>query len=277
MHDRSATRPMLRLALGIHEQLVAGRPPPEIALPHDAWDELCTIVNRLRLAQDRRWNVAASRLTVDVESIVRALSRRLLALLPTNECPPHNRAIASLGDVFADLRALHDEFSEVRIESKAHQLIVVTDEIHLEHFNLGRFEIVLNWRRLGEARAYDVVALDPAPAASDSSTTHPHVRDDSLCEGDGHAPIHNALRQGRLLDFFILVRQILETYNPDSAYIRLSSWNGATCHDCGSLAAEDETTLCDRCETDLCCDCSSCCTDCARSCCSGCYELCGGC
>ena len=57
-----------------------------------------------------------------------------------------------------------------------------------------------------------MIALDPSPAASNSETTHPHVQTNQLCEGDGRSAIRHAMREGRLLDFFVLVRQILQTY-----------------------------------------------------------------
>ena len=49
---------------------------------------------------------------------------------------------------------------------------------------------------------------------------------ETLCEGEGSTAIHKAIAQGSHLDFFTLAKQILETYNPDSAYVALSRWNG---------------------------------------------------
>jgi hypothetical protein len=77
--------------------------------------------------------------------------------------------------------------------------------------------------------------------------THPHVREKLLCEGDGAASIRRALAEGRLLDFFTLVRQVLETYNPGSAYVELSRWNGVTCKDCGYIMPGDGYGTCDLC------------------------------
>ena len=54
-----------------------------------------------------------------------------------------------------------------------------------------------------------------------------------LCEGEGRLPVLRALEQGRLLDFFLLVRNVLSTYNPDGAHLPLSRWRGAPCTDCG--------------------------------------------
>lgn len=138
-----------------------------------------------------------------------------------------------------------------------HTVSAVTEEIVLEGVDLGRFEIALKWDKLGCSQPYAVIALDPNPAASSSDTTHPHVQDGSLCEGDGRMPIRQALRQGRLLDFFIMVRQVLETYNAASAYVSLDQWHGIDCHDCGRLVAGDDRYTCERCEVDVCGDCST--------------------
>ncbi len=43
-----------------------------------------------------------------------------------------------------------------------------------------------------------------------------------------------ALTEGRLLDFFMIVRQVLQTYSPDSPYVSLDDWYGRQCSDCDS-------------------------------------------
>jgi hypothetical protein len=62
------------------------------------------------------------------------------------------------------------------------------------------------------------------PSSCRAEVTHPHVLDDHLCEGEGRQAIHAALTAGRLVDFFHLVKGILETYNEDSPYEALSDW-----------------------------------------------------
>ena len=65
---------------------------------------------------------------------------------------------------------------------------------------------------------YRVVALDPHPAGSDESVTHPHVRDEQLCAGDAAAAIRSALAGGRICDFFLLVRSVLDRIQPRLAF-----------------------------------------------------------
>jgi hypothetical protein len=106
---------------------------------------------------------------------------------------------------------------------------------------------------------------------------HPHVQGNQLCEGDGRAPIRQALAEGRLFDFFLLVRQVLQTYNAGSAYVCLTEWHGIECRDCGRLMTEDERDHCTECGAEVCYDCSILCRDCDRSFCSDCAPRCPGC
>ncbi len=178
-----------------------------------------------------------------------------------------------------DLAALEEEFPALGWDLKAHTLWVTTEDIDLENVGLGPFEIRLDLRRLAYHRPYSVIAVEPNSPAGDSSTTHPHVRNDDLCEGEGRIAIQSALRQGRLLDFFVLVRQVLETYNADSAYVPLSRWDGTRCPDCGTTVSDDDLSYCEACDSDVCGDCSSSCqaSRCGRSLCGTCAVHCGDC
>src|SRR5690606_3706651 len=106
----------------------------------------------------------------------------------------------------------------IQFDPKWSRVTVVTDDIQLEGIPLGPFKIKLDWSRLGDSQPYEVIAVEANPASSSDDVTHPHVQDNRLCEGDGRQALQKALAQGRLFDFFVLVRQILTTYNPSSAY-----------------------------------------------------------
>jgi len=187
------------------------------------------------------------------------------------------RELPSLRAIYEDLRALAGEFPEIQLDLRERQLSAITDPISLEDVELGRFEIRLCWSRLLSGQTYEVHALEANRAAVNDSVTHPHVQGDSLCEGEGKVAIRGALQEGRLLDFFLLVRQTLQTYNPRSAYVPLSDWVGVTCSDCGTSAGEDECCTCGRCGCDLCDDCSRSCGSCGGFSCSGCDSFCRGC
>ena len=179
--------------------------------------------------------------------------------------------------ILPELLALFDEFEDVEFIAKKKLIRCTTDPIELSDVQLGRFDIELDLRYIGQSNAYRVVARDANPATTCDSTTHPHVQSERLCEGEATAPIRNALRSGRLCDFFVIVRQTLQTYNRDSAYISLDDWDGVECHDCGSNVDESEVYRCEECEHSLCCGCSIGCERCSDSHCDGCIEPCEGC
>lgn len=271
-------RRFLRPAAALITALDAARTTSSpVRLPGMSWAECAELVELYDKVRDRGWNTAAEHVRRRLGSALESLFHEVRRTM--KECAERATVAVrpSLRSVIDDLTALECEFDEVEIDLRARQLSVVTDPIELEDLPLGRFQIRLRWGRLAESRPYVVEALDPNPAATDSSVTHPHVNDEALCEGDGKAAIRSALEEGRFFDFFLLVRQILETYNPSSAYVRIKEWVGVSCVDCGSTTDRDEASFCERCESDLCSDCVSCCGDCGRTSCSECRTSCQGC
>jgi hypothetical protein len=122
-----------------------------------------------------------------------------------------------------------------------------------------------------------VVALDPNPAAGDDGVTHPHVRNESLCEGEGRTAIRAALDQGRLGDFFLLVAQLLHTYARGSGFVELSNWDGTPCDSCGESLSEDDRSYCRNCDSTLCGSCTVPCQGCEQDYCANCLQPCAGC
>lgn len=179
--------------------------------------------------------------------------------------------------LFDELVALSEEFAEVKWDLQQKTVSVRTDRIVLDEVDLGAFEIRLLIRELSGSPRYHVLALDPNPCGDDADTTHPHVHHNGLCEGDGHLAIQRALAEGRVVDFFVLVRQVLQTYNPSSAYRSLKDWWGTPCGDCGDYVSEDDRCECERCGTSLCGHCMSSCVECGQTTCSGCTTSCRSC
>ena len=69
---------------------------------------------------------------------------------------------------------------------KTNGLEVFTDPIVLEETFLGDFEIRLEIEKLAELRdssAFQIIAVDPHPAATNDNVTHPHVSEEYLCAG----------------------------------------------------------------------------------------------
>jgi hypothetical protein len=176
-----------------------------------------------------------------------------------------------------DLAALEEEFDGTEIDLRRRAVTVQSVPIVLEGVSLGPFRIRLEWSRYDDLPDYTVIAVDPRYPAGDDAVTHPHVENSQLCEGDGKSAIREALQGGRLLDLFLLVRQILQTYNRSSAYVTLSEWDGRYCSDCGGSVCDDEALHCQNCESLLCGECCLGCSTCCEDFCDGCLARCGDC
>jgi hypothetical protein len=286
-------RILLRTAERISSHLQRTRAAPvSIELPETDWAYAQLFLRQLDICRERTWPHAAALLEDRLERALERCSERFQEIRGRVLRPRSPLFIQRTRDIFRDLVALTDEFEGVSIDGPSRTVAVTTEAIVLEDINLGPFKIELHWDRIGDRRTYRVIALNPNPAGESSDTTHPHVKGEQLCEGDGRQAIESALRAGRLLDFFQLVSRILETYNAGSAYVALSEWNGSPCSDCGDVISEEERYTCDRCGDSLCknclgscvrCEafcCHSCtnyCRKCEESICSGCQETCGHC
>jgi hypothetical protein len=186
---------------------------------------------------------------------------------------------SGLGDIFRDLEQLDEEFGGWAFDRAKGSLTVLTEPIELEDIPLGPFRIELRLREVGQKESgdvYSIIALEPNPAAGRPDVTHPHVNEKRLCAGDAVNPIRTALESGRLFDFFVLVRSVLQTYNSQSPYVRLEEWDGGgtPCHDCGGTVHEDDSFYCERCDNQFCDACTSFCRTCEESACTECLTRC---
>ena len=237
---------------------------------------------RLQICHGRGWQYAARQQAQTLACLCREIASttgQLQELAQSASTPPDPTPL-SVREILSDLDQLETEFDHVELDAKNHTITVRTEDITLEGLYLGPFEIVLKLSDLPQARrklVYKIIATDAHPASSNESVTHPHVRDEELCEGDATVPIRNALAGGRICDFFMLVRSVLTTYNAGSPYVALDDWDGVSCHDCGSTVERDDVSYCQDCEHDLCSDCMSYCRACDESACRNCLEDCSAC
>jgi hypothetical protein len=274
-------RQLLRIAETIRQRLIVHRDGRYLQVM-GRLDRLAEDLSRVQairrqlgLAVGRCWYGAAEQTVAQIEPIMRDVPYFVGEVQEAA-----GRCIstpATVGDILAELRQLQDEFEQVRFDLVGQTLSAVTDPIELEDIYLGPFEIVLDLRRLGESRhdgVYHIVAIDPHPAGSNDSVTHPHVSGEHLCEGDAGAAIGAALANGRIADFFIVARSVLTTYNPNSPYVSLGDWFGQPCHDCGDTIGSDDACFCTKCESDFCENCISYCRRCDESVCFSCLQEC---
>jgi hypothetical protein len=272
-------RQLLRLALTIHR---AGAQPPKPALatlPEEVWRNCHALRGRLAKTEHQRWPGAAREVRRQLTSALAVLGEDLSEQRAALNAPLPP-AYASPHEIFQDLLALEQEFNELDWDRRAGTLTVTTEPITLEDVPLGRFAIELRWKSLSplpRIGCYQVIALDPNPAEKDDDITHPHVQGGMLCEGEAHQAIRQALRQGRLLDFFSIVRQVLETYNSGSPFAALDEWFGSRCDDCDAWVAAGDVTGCYGCENALCDGCRLFCSGCDDCYCARCLSACAGC
>ena len=276
-HDKQS---FLRLAAAIHQQLSAQQSVAHLSPPPTAdWRQCERLWHRLQRARQRGWHLAANRIQRDLTISIQRLQSELTDRLSQCRKPSNDPPVASLADIQADLLALQEEFEQVTFSRRDRTLTVTTEPLELEEVYLGPFKIRLEWGKLSTEcfQPYQVIAVDPNPAVSNEGVTHPHVQNEAVCEGDGRQPIQRALEQGRLLDFFLIVANLLRTYNDSSPYVSLSDWYGVACTDCGTNVCDDERWICERCGVSVCGDCYVGCCNCDRIYCSACVTCCPAC
>ena len=244
----------------------------------DKLQELNAESRKLSVSLMHNWFTAADRCCSRTSRLLSDISHSISQVKQLTEAP--QKKGPTLSQVLEELNQVQDEFGSVDLEKGENAVSVVTDPITLEDVPLGPFRIQLELGKLSSLygdRPYHVIALDPNPAATDSNVTHPHVTSQKLCEGDGTAAITTSLEQGRLSDFFTMVRSILNTYNPDSPYTALHDWSGEPCHDCGYTMSSEDTYFCVHCEHNFCSECSTYCRLCEEPACLGCSGQCPHC
>lgn len=236
-------------------------------------EQLGELMGRWSICQWRRWDVAAD--------VLSQRAQRLLAEIPqiTTDLDrvirKQHRILPCLRDIIEDLEQLESEFECVRYKPGA--VCAAVEPITLDGVYLGPFEIQLPYEALEDLSrdgAYRVIAIDPQRPNTDASVTHPHVQDHKVCEGEASAAIQQALTDGRICDFFVLVRSVLQTYNPASAYVMLEQWDGVYCGECGDTVGRDDCFYCTGCDADRCGDCIVYCTACDDPFCGNCVGSC---
>jgi hypothetical protein len=233
---------------------------------------------KLSIALSHNWLSAADNCSSGLNRVIDDVSHYVTNLKQLIDKPAAE--IPNLSFIFEELKQLQQEFEQVEFNKAENTISVITEPVTLEGIDLGPFKIQLELKKLSElykGSPYFCIALEPNPAAPNDEVTHPHVSGERLCEGDGFAPIRSALEQARLVDFFSIVKSILNTYSPDSPYVSLEDWQGIACYDCGCMIGSESTYYCCSCDRDYCENCSSFCRSCDETCCLGCGGSCPNC
>ena len=268
----------------IFDSLVAFRKVKQCEMLNkmDAYNENCQTIRKdirqYSLAIAKGWNAAAERVK---NRLIRNLTDHKLQLERFSDYLNINiPAMPKLKDVYDEIIQLELEYEYLEVSDTYGKITVLTNNIELEGFYFGCFKIELNLKHISKINSespYRIIAQSPCPASSDSEVTHPHVHSNRLCEGDGFNSIRNALIQGRLIDFFTIVENILNTYNPESPYVSLDDWDGISCYSCGYSVSGDDCYYCECCDNDFCSECSTYCKSCDITICDSCAYHCANC
>ncbi|MCA9088800.1 MAG: hypothetical protein KDA90_09210 [Planctomycetaceae bacterium] len=278
MDSTPQRRLLIKTALALQQQYDRlDRRPAPITLPQDQLAYLNRLHRQCQLARQHgylaAWQRCRRRLSDTLQVLQHPLSTLQSELNQTRSVPTG----PSLRLLYEELDSLSVEFADVDISLKSRTLTVTTEPITLEDIDLGPFDICLRWDQLDQDSPYIVRAVEPDSAASNSTVVHPHVQAQRLCEGDGRPAIVRALQDGRIGEFFVLIRQVLQTYNAHSAYVPLESWHGVSCACCADEVAEDDASTCDGCDSTLCSDCTRSCYECDVALCFDCSRDCTAC
>ena len=270
-------REFFRVAGRIQQALQAVEVQQPIpVLPEISWADALKWRRLWQVCRQRGWSMAAVECREELRCSLQVLVGQAQTAIQQLQDQDSETRDVPIRDVYEELLALQSEFDNTVWDIPQQTLCVMTEPIELDDVHFGPFKIVLHWGRLDSQKPYEVIAQEPYRAASNDEVTHPHVHAGSLCEGDGKTPIRKALRQGRLCDFFLLVRQILQTYNASSAFVRIGEWDGKSCTDCGD-SCQRETSHCDNCNGHLCSECGASCAACDGLLCNECRGACHGC
>jgi len=244
----------------------------------DRLERIAKSGSALKKAVARNWSAAARRMVGQTAATLRDLPGYITGAqrgIQTSQA-----AVPPLRDLYGEIVQLDQEFDGINCSSSSRSLSVTTEPIELHGVYLGEFEIVLDIDRLpGECGSdtFIVRALDPHPAASNRSVTHPHVNNEEICPGDASAAIRAALCNGRICDAFLMMRSVLLVYNSGSPHVSLDNWGGTACYECGYRVSSSDVHWCESCEEDFCDECATCCDRCSKTVCSGCSATCPSC
>jgi hypothetical protein len=284
-HDKRHLRLALRLHAAYRHNITIGRYAAlagSICRLESHWDSLNRNLKRIATAINRGWLGAAGQQICCSHYEREEVERQLKELSESvyNITQSRGPDVCDVAYLCEDIKSIESEFADIGWDTS--EVWVTTEPISLEGIYLGAFEIHLPFSCLGGSPGsmeYRIVATDPHPSAKRDDVVHPHVESGHLCEGDATSPISRSLEQGRLLDFFQIVRSVLNTYNADSPYVKLENWEdgGIQCADCGYDVDEDESSFCEACQSTYCGECIYGCSRCSDYVCRGCSVHCPSC
>ena len=245
---------------------------------HSCLQSCMILHSKIRKAQDKGFAVAEK---IVHKQLIVTMDRLKRQAETISLSPPEPDKAPGVLDIYADIKALEEEFGGYKWDHERETLSVTTDPVTLLDVPLGPFRIDLKLSHFKIPTNADsgthVDALDPNVSGEHF---HPHVgAHGAVCLGDGAPSIRRALEDGRVLDYFIILKQLLNSYDRDGAYTILENWgeedeDRIDCSDCGYATLMDESMYCDCCSDSYCDECYGSCESCEEVVCDGCRRTC---
>ena len=277
-------RPRWRLICLLRQQLMIRRRrqiqawAQAAAMPHAGLDRHRQL--QRSLAHSAGHNLERRALQVHQQMLVQLADLQAVLESSLQQLRKPLAAVPGLRELKGEVDALDDEFDHVTCDLPKRMIEVRTGAIELEGVQLGPFALQLHlddMTREPVLLPLNVLALEPHPAAGQESVTHPHVSDERLCAGDAHNLLQRTLSEGRISEFFMIARQVLETYNRHSPYVPIDEWHGQPCDDCGVRLDDEDCCSCEGCDRTCCHECMASCRQCDELLCCSCLDRCRSC
>jgi len=189
--------------------------------------------------------------------------------------------VIPIDDIKKEIEVMLKKWPSLEYNEDERFLYIETKNISLSYHDtskeLGRFKTGISLyydteSYDGERLGFKAVSIDGGnPAHGNESVTHPHVKNDYICMGNGLETSIEAFYQGRIEDCFDIILAVLNTYSEGRAHIELDNWEGSTCDVCGNSVDGDEY-LCQKCDRTICLDCTESCHCCDDIVCQSCSE-----
>jgi len=202
-------------------------------------------------------SMAMEAISVRFDTMKRALETGKL------QCPAYHQLLST---AIENLQALSKEYDCQMDPQSPEEVLVNLDPVTFWDVTLGPFVLRVNVH----GNATTCAHLSSEGQHHPDGNPHPHADTEGyLCLGDALVPITAAMREGRLFDVVEAAVAVVETYQPDSAYVAVKDWSTSRCGSCGALGegwatcagcgvsmCEDCTVSCDCCGDTVCPECS---------------------
>jgi hypothetical protein len=171
--------------------------------------------------------------------------------------------VPTLKTITSDLKILMNDFEGINFSGDC--LTVEMGPFTLEGVHFGNFQVSFDMRNfclVEHGSVPSAKAVTPNRPSDDDEHTHPHVRGNEVCIGNGRGPLDKAITQARLQDCFEIVRSVLSTYNGADPFAPIIKWTGMRCKNCDAYYESEEAgSTCNKCERTYCENCvAQCCS-----------------